>query len=198
MALPALGQDSTNCFLWDYAPKAAEVPTRYIDTLQTPANPNIVVKIDAADTLLKVSKYIFGNAVAVWVQENVNTPILVDHLKKLSPTLLRYPGGSWSDVFFWNTDPGDLPATIPDGQNSGVPVSLGPHFGPGVSLNPASYYDLRNSLGSQGLITVNYGYARYGLGAKPAERAAHYAAIMAAPSSGKSAMRTAGHGKRDG
>jgi len=80
-------------------------------------------------------------------------------------------------VFFWNTDPGDLPATIPDGQNSGVPVSLALHFGPGVSLNPASYYDLRNSLGSQGLITVNYGYARYGLGCEARRNgAAHYAA----------------------
>ena len=176
VVLPALGQDSTNCFLWDYAPKAATVPTRYVDTLQTAVSPNIVVKINAADTLAKVSKYIFGNAVAVWVPENVNTPVLVDHLKKLSPTLLRYPGGSWSDVFFWNTNPGDLPAMIPDGVNGGVPAPLGPHSGQSVSINPASYYDLRNSLGSQGLITVNYGYARYGLGAKPAERAAHYAA----------------------
>jgi len=176
MALPALGQDSTNCFLWDYSSKAAIVPTRYVDTLQTAASPNIVVKINAADTLATVSKYIFGNAVAVWVSENVNTPLLVDHLKKLSPTLLRYPGGSWSDVFFWNANPGDLPAMIPDGMNGGVRAPLGPHFGPSVSINPASYYDLRNSLGSQGLITVNYGYARYGLGAKPVERAAHYAA----------------------
>ncbi len=176
MALPALGQDSANCFFWDYSPKAAIVPTRYVDTLQTAASPNIVVKINAADTLAKVSKYIFGNAVAVWVSENVNTPLLVDHLKKLSPTLLRYPGGSWSDVFFWNANPGDLPAMIPDGVNGGVPAPLGPHSGPSVSINPASYYGLRNSLGSQGLITVNYGYARYGLGAKPVERAAHYAA----------------------
>jgi hypothetical protein len=35
---------------------------------------------------------------------------------------------------------------------------------------------MRQQVGTQGLITVNYGYARYGQGEKPVERAAHLAA----------------------
>ena len=175
-AIPVFGQDSTNCFLRDFAPKAATVPTRYVDTVQPAATPLATVTINATDTLVKVSKYIFGNAVAVWVPDDVNNATLVNHLKQLSPTLIRFPGGSWSDVYFWNNNPGDLPDTIPDGTNGGATVTLGPHFGPNQKPTPTSYYDLRSKLGSQGLITVNYGYARYGLGAKPVERAAHYAA----------------------
>ncbi len=39
-----------------------------------------------------------------------------------------------------------------------------------------AYYEMRRETGNEGLITVNYGYARYGTGPHPVETAAHYAA----------------------
>jgi hypothetical protein len=172
-ALPAFGQDSTNCFLEDYEPKIAVIPP-HTDSVQTTQPPEVFVRINT-DTLGKVSKYILGNAVAVWVGPNQNNPTLRSHLQKLAPSLIRFPGGSWSDIYFWKGNPGDLPSTILDG-NTGLPVSLSPQYSAYHSLTVDQYYDLRDQIGAQGLITINYGYARYGLSAKPAEQAAHYAA----------------------
>jgi hypothetical protein len=132
------------------------------------------------DTLGAVSNYLFGNAVAVWVATDVNNPTVANYLQMLSPTLIRYPGGSWSDIFFWGANPGDLPDTIYDATNyygSGATrTTFYPQFGPYVHPTPDSYYNLRDQLGVQGLITVNYAYARYGLSANPVQQAAHYAA----------------------
>ncbi len=174
-ALPLFGQSTKNCFLEDFEPKYASVPP-YKDATKTTATPTVTVTINAADTLGKVSKYVLGNAVAVWVGSNQNNPTLVSHLHKLSPTLIRFPGGSWSDIYFWKGNPGDLPANIPDGTQNGKMIPLYPQFGPYLSLTVDRYYDMRDQLGTQGLITINYGYARYGLSAKPVEQAAHYAA----------------------
>ncbi|MBP1656171.1 MAG: alpha-L-arabinofuranosidase-like protein [Bacteroidetes bacterium] len=175
LVVPAYSQDSVNCFLTDFNSKHVTVPP-YEDVPAVAASWSVQVVVNPTDTVGRVSKYIFGNAVAVWVGTNQNNPTLVGHLKKLSPTLIRFPGGSWSDIYFWNGNPGDLPTTIPDGANNGQPIALSPQMGPYQSLTPDGYYAMRQELGTQGLITVNYGYARYGLGDNPVARAAHLAA----------------------
>jgi hypothetical protein len=175
MTMQAFGQQIENCFLNDFLPKYTTTPP-YVDVPQITTPATIQVNVDATDTLTKVSKYIFGNAVAVWVGTNQNNPTLVSHLQKLSPTLIRFPGGSWSDIYFWNGNPGDLPDSIPNGQNNGVPIPLYAQFGAWYSLNVDQYYNMCQQVNTQGLITINYGYARYGLSARPAEQAAHYAA----------------------
>jgi hypothetical protein len=173
--LPAMGQQSTNCFLTDFVPKNAIVPP-FEDVEKITAGTTLYVNVDAADTLTRVSKYIFGNSVAVWVSANQNNPTLVSHLKQLAPTIIRFPGGSWSDIYFWNGNPGDLPDSIPDGQNNGAMIAFYSQLGSNHALTPDQYYAMRQELNAQGLITVNYGYARYGRGDRPAERAAHLAA----------------------
>lgn len=177
------GQSSTNCFLQDYYPKYASVPP-YIDSAKTAESPTVTVTINGIDTLGEISNYIFGNSVAVWVGPNVNTPTLVSYLQMLSPTLIRFPGGGWSDGYFWNGIPGDLPTSIPDGTTYNYStgtystVALSPHAGSSQSLTVDGYYSLRDQIrvGAQGLITINYAYARYGHSAHPVQQAAHYAA----------------------
>jgi len=175
--ISARGQ--TNCFLQDYYPKYAVVPP-YKDTVKTAAPATVIVALNGADTLGEISNYVFGNAVAVWVGTDVNNPTMVSYLQMLSPTLIRYPGGSWSDVFFWNGFPSDLPDSVFDATNyfngKVVKTKFYPQYGAYVHPTPDSYYNLRNQLGIQGLITVNYAYARYGRSAHPVEQAAHYAA----------------------
>jgi len=175
-AISLFGQTNPNCFLEDFQPKNAVIPP-YEDADQTSLAPTMTVTIFPSDTLAKVSKYIFGNAIASWLGSSIYNSVLIGHLQKLSPTLIRYPGGSWADIFFWNGDPGDLPNTIPDGGNNGQPISLYPQYG--MNSWPTSvdtYYDMRWDVDTEGLITINYGYARYGLSEKPVERAAHLAA----------------------
>lgn len=177
IATPHLfGQNGANCFLEDFDPKYVTIPP-YKDVEKTTAAPTVTVTINSADTLGMISKYILGNAVAVWLSPDVNNPVLVSHLQKLSPTLIRFPGGSWSDIYFWSGNPGDLPTTLPDGTDTDtLPDVLYPQSGPSHNPTFDSYLDLRDQIGAQGLITINYGYARYGLSEKPAEQAAHYAA----------------------
>jgi len=170
------GQDSDNCFLEDFEPKKAIIPPHQ-DFDKTSESASVTITINTADTIGKVSKYIFGNALAAWLGNDVYDPVLIGHLQKLAPTLIRYPGGSWSDIFFWNGNPGDLPTTIPDGAKNGNPISLSPQFGMNswpTTVN--NYYNMCWDVDTQGLITINYGYARYGLSEKPVEQAAHYAA----------------------
>jgi len=173
--ITVLGQSNTNCFLEDFQIKEAVIPPYTVVDKTTDAA-TVFITINPADTLGEVSKYVFGNAVAVWVSSSVNNSTIVGHLKKMGPSLIRFPGGSWSDQYFWKGNPGDLPTQVPDGQNGGKMVAFWPQYSSSYSLTVDSYYDLCKKIGANGLITVNYGYARYGLSAKPAEQAAHYAA----------------------
>jgi len=175
------GQSTPNCFLNDYYPKYISPPL-FMDTVKPSAAPSVTVTIHGADTLGPVSNYMFGNATAVWVGTNINNTTLVPYLQQLSPSLIRFPGGSWSDIYFWNGNPGDIPDSIYDSNTYGADaeghpkVKFWPQAGPWYPLTPDQYYDLRNQLGAEGLITVNYGYARYGLSTDPIGQAAHLAA----------------------
>lgn len=168
-------QDTSNCFLADFEPKNAEIPP-YENEEKTALDPTVIVNVNAGDTIGKISKYIFGNALAVWIGNTINDPVLIDHLQKLSPTLIRYPGGNWSSIFFWDGDPGNLPDSLIDGT-TGQKTLFTPQYGKNswpTTLD--NYYTLREQVNTQGLITINYSYARYGLGPEPVKQAAHYAA----------------------
>jgi hypothetical protein len=170
-------QTTGNCFLVDYEPKTAVIPAAQVAE-KSANSATVTVTISVRDTLGPVSKYLFGNALAVWVGNDVMNKVLIGNIQKLSPTLIRYPGGSWGDIFFWNGNPGDLPSTIPDGTNNGTPATFYPQYGINSwSTTLVNYYALRDQANAtQGLITINYGYARYGLSEKPVEQAAHLAA----------------------
>ncbi len=167
-------QSESNCFLDDFEPKTAVIPPNEMAE-KTIGIPSVTVNL-TGDTLGKISKYIYGNAWAVWMGNVTNDPVLIDNIQTLGPSLIRFPGGSWSNVFFWDGTPADVPDSIYNGitgeKEKFWPIS-GKNDWPTTTAN---YYLMREKTGAQGLITVNYGYARYGLGEKPAEIAAHMAA----------------------
>jgi hypothetical protein len=163
-----------NCFLEDFAPKNATLPTSVVANKTTSA-PTVTVTL-TADTLGKISKYVFGNAIAVWVGNNTDNATFVKNTKLLNPSLIRFPGGSWSNIFFWNGRPTDLPDSIYDGTTGKKGLFYSISGKNEWSTTTDNYYKLRQQTGSQGLITVNYGYARYGLSANPVAQAAHLAA----------------------
>jgi hypothetical protein len=110
------------------------------------------------------------------VGNNTDNATFVKNTQLLDPSLIRFPGGSWSNIFFWNGKPTDVPDSIYDGTTGKkglfYPIS-GKNDWPTTTDN---YYKLRQQTGSQGLITVNYGYARYGQSNNPVAQAAHLAA----------------------
>tara|TARA_R110002050_G_scaffold192150_3_gene327126 strand:+ start:9694 stop:11610 length:1917 start_codon:yes stop_codon:yes gene_type:complete len=170
----SLCAQDTNCFLEDFEPKTAAIPIS-VAANKTVNAPTVTVTL-SADTLGKISKYVFGNAIAVWVGNNTDNTTFVENTQLLNPSLIRFPGGSWSNIFFWDGNPTDVPDSIYDGttgKKTKFYAISGKNDWPTTTDN---YYKLRDQTGSQGLITVNYSYARYGLSDKPVEQAAHLAA----------------------
>ena len=170
----SLFAQNANCFLDDFAPKTAKIPISVLAS-KTVSAPTVTVTL-TTDTLGKISKYVFGNAMAVWMGNNTGNTTFVKNVQTLNPSLIRFPGGSWSDIFFWNGKPNDVPDSVYNGITGKKELFYaisGKNDWPTTTDN---YYKLRQQTGSQGLITINYAYARYGLSAKPAEQAAHLAA----------------------
>lgn len=163
-----------NCFLNDFTPKAAPILLSQL-AIKPTGTPTATVTV-SNDTLSKISKYVFGNAIAAWMGNNTTSATFVKNTQVLNPSLIRFPGGSWSNNFFWNGRPNDIPDSIYDGT-TGKKMSFYSISGKNEwSTTTDNYYKLRQQTGSQGLITINYGYARYGLGSNPVARAAHLAA----------------------
>ncbi len=169
----SLFAQNTNCFLDDFTPKDASIPLS-VSASKTIAAPTVTVTL-SADTLGQISKYVFGNAIAVWCGNVTGEAKFVENTKLLNPSLIRFPGGSWSNIFFWDGAPSDVPDSAYDSSGERVKFYAisGKNDWPTTTEN---YYKLREQTGSQGLITVNYGYARYGLSADPVAQAAHLAA----------------------
>ncbi len=115
------------------------------------------------------------------MSQMVTESSLMDHLTTLHPHIIRFPGGSLSDVFFWNapvnTPPADAPPTLIQSNGSSVPA--GYWYGTNNqswTCSVDNYYNMLQQTNNNGMITVNYGYARYGTGVNPVARAAHMAA----------------------
>lgn len=138
--------------------------------------------INVNKVLAKVQPYVYGNNSNLWMGQVVTQPALMQYIKDLSPNIIRAPAGSVSDVYFWNgTDanpaPADAPSTLLDA--SGKAATAGYWYGGNTAswtFSLDNYYSLLASSNSTGIITVNYGYARYGTSADPVAAAAHLAA----------------------
>jgi hypothetical protein len=167
-------------FLSDsWQPKTFTAPSS-TQSVSKPAVSNITVSIDLSQIITKVSPFIFGNNTNPFMGQMVDQPALMSNLTTLSPNILRFPGGSLSDVYFWNQAsqaPADAPAQLLDA--SGNASAAGYWMGNKTAdwtMTLDNYYKVLQQTKSTGLITVNYGYARYGTSAHPDQTAAHLAA----------------------
>ena len=140
-----------------------------------------IVTVDASSIITKIPRSGFGHNAVTWMPSMSNEPVFMNHVTNLHPHIIRFPAGSGSDVYFWNKAPGDLPADAPTqiADKDGLKKDPGYGFGK-VTENWRSsldqYYTMLQQSGNQGLLTVNYGYARYGTGPDPVATAAHLAA----------------------
>jgi hypothetical protein len=175
------GQEN-NCFLKDFNPKTVVIPAA-VDAVKPTAKASVKISLKN-DTIGKVSKYVYGNAIVAWSGAHTD-PSFVEGVKLLQPSLIRFPGGSWADGWFLNKVPTDVPDSVYDGTtyNGNIKTTkktkFGGHTGKegGWVTTTDQYYALRQKTGvTEGLITVNYGYARYGTSKNPVAQAAHMAA----------------------
>jgi len=173
-------ENTIGFFLDNWKPRNFDV-TAYTDTAVPAAAANIFVTIDASKITTKIPTSIFGQNSNIWMSQMVTEPTLINHITNLKPNIIRFPGGSLSDVYFWNAlpnqKPNDAPVNLLDANGSASPA--GYWFGKNAeswTLSVDNYYNMLQQTGNEGLITVNYGYARYGTGPNPAAQAAHLAA----------------------
>lgn len=166
-------------FLTDHAPKNAVIPT-FIEVEKPQTQSTVTVTIDADDVVAPVSKYIYGNNANVYMTQMTDQNLL-SHIKELSPNVIRFPGGNLSSVYFWNSEegvpPADAPAKLVDAN--GAEQDPGYWYGKNTeawTMSVDSYYQMLKATNSTGIITVNYGYARYSTASNPVASAAHLAA----------------------
>jgi hypothetical protein len=167
-------------FLDDWQPKNYTKPASSQDAV-IPNTADVTVTIDRSTVITKIPRSLAGDNSNTWMTQIVSEPILMDHINNLQPHIIRFPGGSISDLFFWNqpanTPPADAPATLLQANGTGA----APYYWFGKNpeswtLSVDSYYQLRQQTNSEGIIIINYGYARYGTGDNPVANAAHLAA----------------------
>jgi len=164
-------------FLDDWTPKTFTTPP-YADTTKPSAPASVTVDVDYSNVITKVSKYLFGNNTNPYIGQLVTETGLINNIKTLSPNVLRFPGGNVSSVYFWNgIVPADAPANLYDSNGNSVAAYywLGNNTA-AWTLSLDNYYAALQQTNSTGIITVNYGYARYGTSAHPDQVAAHLAA----------------------
>jgi hypothetical protein len=165
----------------DWTGKSFVAPATIAGTVPTyPVTDSL--SIDLNKVLVKVPLSVYGNNSNLWIGQMVIQPGLIQYLKDLSPHIIRAPAGSVSDVYFWNgTDanpaPADAPANLLDGAGNSSAANYW-YGGNNASwtFSLSNYYALLAQTNSTGIITVNYGYARYGKSANPVAAAAHLAA----------------------
>lgn len=166
-------------FMDGWTAKSFTVPSFVKDTSFT-LKPDVTVNIQSQQILTKISPYLFGNNTNLWMGQIVTEPVLMGYLRDLAIPVLRGPGGSISDFYFWNQKdaaPLDAPAQLLNAD--GVPSASGYWYGGNTNsftLTLDHYNQALSQIGSTGMLTVNYAYARYGTGPHPVQQAAHLAA----------------------
>lgn len=167
-------------FLDDWQPKNFTNPGNTQNTGSS-GSQDVTVNIDRSNVITKIPRSLAGDNSNTWSTQMVTEPILMDHITHLQPHIIRFPGGSISDVFFWNaakdTPPADAPAQLLAANGSSA--AAGYWYGKNAeswTLSVDNYYAMRQQTGNEGMIIINYGYARYGTGPNPVAAAAHLAA----------------------
>ena len=113
-------------FIDDWAPENFTIPSTFTSaSLATGVTSTVTV--DRSNVITKIPKSIAGNNANIWMTQMVTETSLIDHLTTLHPHIIRFPGGSISDIFFWNapvnTPPADAPANQP-GLSTQEPSAL--------------------------------------------------------------------------
>ena len=166
-------------FLDDWQPKTFTAPGFTGGT--KPLNTSAAVTIETGSVITRIPRSIAGNNSNLWMTQIVTETGLVNHINQLKPHIMRFPGGSISDVFFWNAQKNVPPADAPTQlmKADGSKENAGYWFGKNTeswTFSVDNYYQFLQQTNNTGMITINYGYARYSTAADPVASAAHLAA----------------------
>ncbi|MEP7109532.1 MAG: alpha-L-arabinofuranosidase [Ferruginibacter sp.] len=166
-------------FLDDWQARTFVTPA--YNEVTVPASATTTVTADASDIITKIPLSVFGHNAVWWMGPTITEPVALANITNLHPHIIRFPGGSSSDAYFWNApegvNPPDVPALIRDKDG----VDRDPGYRQGKSTldwqcSVDNYYSMLLQTNNQGIITINFGYSRYGTSNDPVAAAAHLAA----------------------
>jgi len=163
-------------FMAGWKPRTAVLPG-YTEVPAVTDPVTVAVTVDCSDTVTYVSPYLFGDNANLWTGPMSDNATLMKNIANRDQGVLRGPGGSTSDAFFWNRNsrPPDVPQTLLNDPTN----TNWPWYGQRAenwTMDVDSFYSILSKAGITGMLTVNYGYARYGTSADPVAQAAHMAA----------------------
>ncbi len=150
--------------------------------LQTkPSTTNAIqVTINYDSVKCPIPRTIFGDNGTSWMGQ-FSDPTFLGYISNLSPNIIRFPGGSISDSYFWNLSAITLNNKLVSSYPSDVPPLPDNSYWDGnrkenwtCALD--SFYTFLVKTNNTAIFTVNYAYARYGTSANPVANAAHLAA----------------------
>lgn len=169
-------------FLDTWTPKNADAPD-YTDVPPLSGQPGVSITVQASDTITKIPVYMFGDNANAYTTCMSDNKTLMNYLSNRNMGVLRGPSGSISDVYFWNRSEYQPPSDVPEVLMSGGSSAGWPWYGKrpnswdaGWTMDVDSFYRILAQVNVTGMITVNYGYARYGTSNNPVAQAAHMAA----------------------
>ena len=167
--------DAANLFYATWVEKSLHIPQETEMIEQIIEDADVIVNIDYADKIKRISPYYSGINATNYTGNYITDQKLVQNISKISPGFIRFPGGDASNVYFFNGLPNDLPPAALTLDSKWT------EFGNGLEilnwrLNTPGFYSFISAVNSEGFITVNYPYARYGLGDDPVATAASLAA----------------------
>ncbi len=173
--IPAEGQTPQGFYLDSWQPRFISDPA-YTDVPQVSGPVTVSVTIDFNDTITKISRYVFGSNANVYTGCMSDNKDLMKNIANLGIGLLRGPSGSISDVFFWNRNINEQPDDVPPSMLKDLWYGDRPYSWENWTMAVDSFYSVLGKVNATGMLTVNYGYARYGTGITPVANAAHMAA----------------------
>ena len=167
---------SIGFFLDKWQPKTYVAPDFTEGVVAGPTTTTVTA--DASDVITKIPPQIFGHNANTWMGTFVDQPSFMTDITNLQPHIIRWPAGSGSDGYFWNAKPGAIPAGAPDKYMDKDGKLFDAWFGYGQTTDNwraslSNYYDMLSRSNTKGIITVNYGFARYGISKNPVATAAH-------------------------
>lgn len=161
-------------FLDNWVPKSIDI-TDFDNTDQTTLPSTITVTVDAANVLTKVSKYVYGHNAAAWGGKLDQNAQAVKDVKNLAPQIIRWPGGSMSNEYFWKaSSKATAPQDVPSNYNY-QDLLYGSNNN-SWTMSVDNFYSFLSKTNSVGSICVNFSYSRVGTSADPVLAAAKYAA----------------------
>lgn len=166
----ALAQKAFDEYLLE---KNFEPFTAYTEITQPSTSADAYVTVNTKTTISHVRTSIFGQNAVAW-QGNLNTAATrEENWKNAGLSLVRYPGGNWSNIWFWD---GNVPSSIRTESTLNGNVGNLKKGSDGWMLGTDEFPDFLEFLDADGMVCVNVGYAFYGTGVDPLATAAQYAA----------------------